>query len=344
MITRAQKARLGLFVTVALLGLSAGLIAVLGHAVWEKRDVYIVRYTESVSGLEVGAQVKYNGVRVGRVEKLSIDPEDVSRTVVEFTLHPGTPVKEDAKVVMNMFGITGLKFLEIRGGTNQARSLPPGSEVQAGTSIVDDLTVRAEALSRKIEIAVNNIIELTGETNRQRVSQLLESLDSLAVRVDGVTARSEKDIQTTIREAGRAAQHLTETLQNAKRAVEEARGAIKNVSQAAVEAMDREKVDAVLDDARLTLGDARSTMGEAKARLGEKGLAQSIKKLDRFLERASKFIDSAEVTLSQTREGIYEAVQNLAESSENLRDFSRIIREDPSLLLGGSRREERRLP
>ena len=61
-------------------------------------------------------------------------------------------------------------------------------------------------------------------------------------------------------------------------------------------------------------------------------------------KRATRFIESAEMTLAHTREGIFIAVQNLAESSENLRDFSRIIREDPSLLLGGSRREERRLP
>ncbi|NOZ85737.1 MAG: MCE family protein [Deltaproteobacteria bacterium] len=344
MITRAQKARLGFFVLVSVLALIAGLAAVLGRALWEKRDFYYAKYTESVSGLEVGAQVKYNGVRVGRVEKILIDPEDITKTMVRFSLDGGTPVKADARVVMNMFGITGLKFLEIRGGTNEAETLKPGSEVKSGTSMVDDLTVRAESLSKKIEIVINNLVELTGDSNRQRLANLLDSVNHLAGRMDRLASKNEKGIRDAIRGAGTAAQSLVELLQAAKKTVDEAKGGMKRITDAAVELLNPKRLDTVVQDVGATLKDARITMDEAKARMGEKGLKMSVARLNKFLDKASKFVAKAQLTLNQTREGIYAAVQNLVEASENFRDFSRLIKENPALLLGGSHREERRLP
>ena len=43
-----------------------------GLQIWEKRTIYVVRFAEEVSGLEVSAPVKYQGLRIGRVEDMVI--------------------------------------------------------------------------------------------------------------------------------------------------------------------------------------------------------------------------------------------------------------------------------
>ena len=188
---------------------------------------------------------------------------------------------------------------------------------------MDDLTVRAEALSKKVEVVINNLAELTGETNRQRLVNLLESLDKLAKRVERIAAQNEREIRNAVRGAGTAAQALVELMQAARAAVEDARGSVRKVSDAAIDLLSPKRVEDVAADVKATLKDTRSTLAEAKAKLGEKGIGATIARLDRFIKKAAGFIAKAQLTLNQTREGIYAAVQNLVEASENFKDFSR---------------------
>ena len=93
-VTRAQKVRLGIFLVVSALLLIGGLVILAGARLGEKRDLYFVRYAEgevSLNGLDVGSPVKYSGIRVGRVDRISIDPSDVSVIVVTISAKPIWP-------------------------------------------------------------------------------------------------------------------------------------------------------------------------------------------------------------------------------------------------------------
>ncbi len=78
MATRAQKIRLAIFFFVVNGVLAAFLIFVAGAHVLKKRDSYRIEFAGiSVGGLNNGAQVKYQGITVGRVEDTYISPEDI---------------------------------------------------------------------------------------------------------------------------------------------------------------------------------------------------------------------------------------------------------------------------
>src|ERR1700732_3060342 len=77
--TRADYVAVGAFVLVILVGV---LIAVLWLARVEfNRDFafYDIYFSNSVAGLASGSAVSYNGIRVGRVTELRIDPQDLKR-------------------------------------------------------------------------------------------------------------------------------------------------------------------------------------------------------------------------------------------------------------------------
>ena len=120
-IARAQRARLGLFLLTSGSILIIVLAIVTGTKLFEKRDLYFVRYQDvSVSGLEKGAQVKYHGVRVGRVEDIYIDPDQIETVIVTLALDHNTPIKSDVKAVASSLSLTGIKIIEITGGTSEA--------------------------------------------------------------------------------------------------------------------------------------------------------------------------------------------------------------------------------
>ena len=75
MATPAQKRRLALFFIVSAGILIVFLIVVAGSHLLEERDGYIVEFEDiSVGGLNKGAAVKYQGIKVGRVENTYISP------------------------------------------------------------------------------------------------------------------------------------------------------------------------------------------------------------------------------------------------------------------------------
>src|SRR4051812_40223382 len=119
-VSKAEKARLGAF----LLGTGAFLAVVLflmvGKKIFTKQVPYYTKLVESVSGLELGTPVKQNGVQVGNITSINTDSTDISRSVVHFEVSHGTPMKTDMVATMGSYGITGLKYLEITGGSYSA--------------------------------------------------------------------------------------------------------------------------------------------------------------------------------------------------------------------------------
>ena len=98
----------GLFI--ALLG-AASVTGVLWLSQTDYRGVYYRYYTfmdESVSGLSRDSYVKYQGVEVGRVKEIALDPKNPEQVRLALDLVRGTPVKEDTVAVLDTQGLTGI--------------------------------------------------------------------------------------------------------------------------------------------------------------------------------------------------------------------------------------------
>ena len=107
-------------------------VAAAFFAVWlsgsgHRDDVrYRIYFAESVSGLGLGDPVKYNGIDVGTVEAMILDPANPRRVQVDVKLRKEAPVKTDTKASLNLKGITGVVFIELNGGNPDAKSLLAG--------------------------------------------------------------------------------------------------------------------------------------------------------------------------------------------------------------------------
>ncbi len=337
MITRAQRIRLGVFVLVSLALLLGLLVAVLGSTLFADRDSYEIRYDISVSGLEIGAPVKFNGVRVGRVERIWIDPHQVSRTLVSISLQAKTPVKENTRAILNIQGITGLKFIELVGGTSDAGTVPPGATIKAGESLVDKLTGQAEQLALKAEMLINQMNELTGPDNQGLVKDALERAGSLMVTLERTVRDNEGGVKELVGNLNQSSARLTAALEEIRLAAREARESVAAVRRKAEGVLDASRVQALLDDGRGLVADLRK-----RASPGE--LGQVIESLNALSRRTDALVEKLDLIVSRSREDLRDSLRYLAQATENLRDFSRLIREDPSRLLRSQDKRDRALP
>jgi phospholipid/cholesterol/gamma-HCH transport system substrate-binding protein len=113
----------GAFVLVLSVALIAGVLWLASGGAWQKHyDLYLAIENESVAGLNLNAPVKYNGVDVGQVRKIWLEPGNPQQVNLLFAIERGTPIKEDTVAVLKTQGLTGIAYVELSGG---ARDSPP---------------------------------------------------------------------------------------------------------------------------------------------------------------------------------------------------------------------------
>ena len=120
---RARYGLIGAFVLVCIL-------AGFGFVYWiantggiGARSVYTIRFEQPVSGLLPGANVLFNGVRVGAVSAIALDPAEPRRVTATVAIDPGTPVRADTQVDITFQGLTSAPAIALRGGAPDAPKL-----------------------------------------------------------------------------------------------------------------------------------------------------------------------------------------------------------------------------
>jgi ABC-type transporter Mla subunit MlaD len=351
MLTRTQKVRLGLFLLIGFVLIGGGVALLAGLSFLRKYDTYDVKFSDSVSGLSPGANVSLRGVRVGRVQSISIDKKRYDLVLVRIAVNKGTPIPKGSKAILASHGITGIKYIEIESGTSKELTAP-GSTLVTGQSQLQQITGKATDIAIMTEKLVRNLLKATKKENRDEVMGLVGSarmfLDSGKLALDALTL-----LVTDARPA------LKRTLRNFEHSSYALRRSMRHFDDVVVETGRQ---------LRATLITARGALEDARGLLGKRGrLAGTLSKLERSLGSVEKRILAKDVTasISQARRSLL-ALQllltdlrgavghvkgnvkpiamALRNAAEHLEEFARTIRENPAALLRPSTLRGRKLP
>jgi phospholipid/cholesterol/gamma-HCH transport system substrate-binding protein len=155
------------------------------------RANYRVVFTGSVSGLRTGAAVLFNGMRVGEVGNLALDPHDPRKVDAWISLDHDVPVRADTKVSLDFQGLTGLAQVSLTGGSADAAPVvaedggPP--TLYADRNAGADVTQAArDVLSRIDGLVAEN--EEAMRTSLRNIETVTSSLAQDSKRLDNVMA------------------------------------------------------------------------------------------------------------------------------------------------------------
>jgi len=305
MVTKAQKFRLGIFITVISVLMIMFLIMVAGTRIMEKRDIYYIRYKDSsVTGLQVGGPVKYRGIGIGRVDDIIIDVENITDIIVTASIKSETPIKADMKASLIPIGITGLVQVEISGGNQEADLLEPGSFIQSGLSTFESISGKAEVLANKFEILLNNLNNITSEENTNK-------LNNIIANVDAIIDTNQNSISNTITSLEIISTDFQQIAVNTRSLLERL-DKIMDSGEVEKIMMNTEKITSDLADSDI------------------KELMLDIHKLTIDANSAISHIDATHL---ESRQDLLDTIESLKETIDYLNEFSRQISEDPSLLI-----------
>jgi phospholipid/cholesterol/gamma-HCH transport system substrate-binding protein len=152
---------------------------------------YDVRFRESVAGLSVGSIVQYQGIQVGEVRRLSLNPEDPAEVIARVRITANTPVKTDTRAKLSYTGLTGVAVIEFFGGTAAAPLLVDAVDalvpmIESEPSALSKLMSEGSGAVLSAQEVLARISDVLSDANVQRVSNLLANLEGVsgAVRED----------------------------------------------------------------------------------------------------------------------------------------------------------------
>lgn len=323
MATRAQKVRLAMFFVVVNGLLAAFLLFVVGGHLLTERHPYRVEFVGvSVGGLSNGAPVKYQGLTVGRVEDTYISPSDIGTVVVEVSLEPGSvsgAIRTDTRAVIHNLGITGLKYIDLVPGSNDAAPLPPGSLIQAGETFLSDIDRQAEILTNKVELLLDRVNLLLSEQNRDEFTRTLAATGSLTRNASDLVQDNRQHIDATLANVALASEALVAATGTLRASVDSLHAMVSSP-----------RTHAVLEDVETSARRMRETL--------EGPLPELLGSMTQMTQNADRTFIHVDQTVLQSRNSLINAMRDMEEALQNIRELSELIRDNPSILIrGGSR-------
>lgn len=262
-------------------------------------NLYEIYFTGSVSGLDRGSPVRYLGVDVGRVRRLTIDRRDASRILAIAEIDQEAPISSATRASLGLQGVTGLLFINLKEVPSVDKTVPlrKGERYPVIESIASDF-----------DVFLSNLPELMGRANEllSRVGRVFsdENLNGLAETVKNLRA---------------ATVNLPQTSRSITQLVDDLRGTVK-------------EMDGAAQALRGISEDARPEVKAALARLSEtaNSLAQASQRMDRFTQKSEAQLGHF------SEQGLFELerlVRETRSAAREFRDLSRSLKDNPSQIL-----------
>ena len=263
---------------------------------YERYEIY---FDGSVSGLSAGSPVRYLGVDVGKVVRISLDPQQRKRVQVIVDVDSSAPLDAGTQASLSLQGVTGLLFIDLEEGPKSASTgpLPQGQRfpvIASSRSNIDVLLRTLPALTTRMVELVDRFTVLFSEENTRAFTATLDN-------------------------ARRASARLPDTVRDVQGLVADVRRTTEEVQGIAGEL--HGVVHQAAPDLQAAVADVRRVSAT---------LAQTSERLDRFV------LDNEPGLSRFTRQSLPEFEQLLRESRQAAKEFgelSRSLKADPSQLI-----------
>ncbi len=252
-----------------------------------------IRIPGSVTGLAVGSQVLFNGIRVGDVRRLSVDAKDPAVVIVLTEVDRSTPITPKTKATLGFQGLTGQAYVELKGGdpTEQnilEKAANDGSiaRIEADPGAVNNLIDKAQEITARADRILVSLEKFVDE-NEEPLSQTVANARSFS----DALARNGENIDLFLTNVG----ELSKTLGNVSGRLDSTLTAAEDL----LKSVDRTKVDTILANAEKISNDLAKSSGKidqlvADVQTGVKQFGQFTGTASRSLEKVDKLVAAAD--------------------------------------------------
>ena len=186
-----------------------------------QRDLYEMSTSETISGLQPQATVRFRGVPVGKVERIGFDEKVKGNVLIGVSIDRAAPVTQSTFATVASQGVTGLGFIQLDDNGESIQRLapndddPPRIPLKPGT--LDKLLKQSDAIFTQAEQATTRINQLLSKQNEQAINTAVTQLAEAASSIN----RLAKGLEPTVATLPALSKDARAALQSVKSATDE---------------------------------------------------------------------------------------------------------------------------
>jgi phospholipid/cholesterol/gamma-HCH transport system substrate-binding protein len=237
----ANYALVGLASAILTVGLVVFLVLLAGRKFTHDFDTYDIVFQGPVRGIGKGGEVHFNGIKVGEVADIFLDPRNPQYVVARSRISPDVPIRVDSYATLEPQGITGVTYIQITAGTPSK----PLLRDTAKEGQIPRIPSQRDALSDLLAgggTIVQRAVEALDRVNRIFSDENIKTLSATLSDIQAVTGelRERKaviaDAQKTLQDADDTARQFTALGKSTQTLVDgDARKTLTKLSDAAGE-------------------------------------------------------------------------------------------------------------
>ena len=299
--TRANYVLIGAFTLAVVVGAFLFVMWVAGYGTAGGRKAYQVVFTGSVSGLSIGANVLFNGIKVGEVTHLTFSRSDPHQVVADINVNTAAPIDSKTKARLETQGFTGGAAVALLGASTKGAELvgengrPPVIYAEQSMQIQDIIDNVAAVSVRATSVLddADKLITDNSEPIRSAIANVDQFSKALADNSAGVDAALK-----SVSEIGKQIGPLAARLQT-----------LSDHADQLVQSIDPDKIRAIVDNVQ-----SLSAKGNSVVDRADKLLADNSDSIHSTLQNADAFAK----TLAENGPNIDTTLKNLAEISKTV--------------------------
>lgn len=206
----SADAKVGLVTIVGVLMFTCVVLSLAHTEVFGKPGFEVHTIFQDANGLQKGNSVRYVGVNVGKVERVTPSKDGVD---VRLKIDKGTEIPKDSKIAITTDGLLGEKIVSITPGKDKGHLLAEG-DILGGTQSknMDEMMNSANTLMANANDMLKNINSVIGDSSTQQAMRnSFKNIESMTANMSGVTGKAEDMMDVNAANIQRITANMAET-------------------------------------------------------------------------------------------------------------------------------------
>ncbi len=328
-----EEIKAGIIVLTSLILLGGFIILIGGSPFFEKLDKYYVK-VQDVAGLEVGAQVKLGGLRIGRVLKIDAPSGPGQPITVEIGIKEGTVLYRGTQALITQVGLVGDTYLLLSIEKTTSERIRVGETIPTEEQIqLAKIMARVDDIAKSINALVSDINKIFSQKNILGIEKVIENTNKTIVSASTSIDQIVAALKSTTDHIGLVLNEIEglvrENRGEVSIAIKSARGSIEEIEGLVRE--NRGEVSIAIKSARESI----EKLGGDVEKAGEaiEAFEQTVKAFEETAKGLSKTSDSIDKAVVLQSQNLDQFLNLLIRATQDLQDLIQEIKTKPWGLL-----------
>jgi len=164
-----------------------------------ERVPYEIATKLPIPGLNPQAAVRFRGLDVGKVEKITFDPVEPGQILIHINVSKETPIMQSTYAFLGYQGVTGIAYVQLDDDGSKPEKLPSSKKqitrIEMRPGLLDKIQTRGLAILEETELLAKRFNTLFDTPNQKKILDAFDDVSQAAKKVGTIPKQLEPVVE-----------------------------------------------------------------------------------------------------------------------------------------------------